>query len=194
MKQFSPAAERNRSFIFEALNPFTPTGAKVLEIASGTGQHAAYFLEQRPDLRYVATDADGLALASIKEWTEGRCEVLPLNVLDPNSWPQGESFDVVININMIHISPWSACQSLLAQVPTILKTGGLLAFYGPFIEDEVPLAPSNRDFDLSLRSRDPSWGLRALERVKSEASERGFTFLEKREMPANNLMVFFRRC
>lgn len=198
MQQISPAAERNKSFIFEALNPYLPRGARVLEIASGTGQHAAYICQQRPDIVWQPTDPDPLALQSIESFRlelelNAMLEPLAFNIMGDRPSAIAGPYDLLVNINMIHISPWKACLGLLDNSAELLKTNGTLYFYGPFFQKDVETAPSNIDFDRSLRKRDPLWGLRNLDDVVSEAERRGFRLQKVLPMPANNLSVIFQK-
>ncbi|RZA26853.1 MAG: DUF938 domain-containing protein [Proteobacteria bacterium] len=170
VKQVSEAAERNKRLIFEVLNPYLGQGAKVLEIASGTGQHAAHFSRERPDLVWQASDIDPIALASIRAYRE---ELGLSSFCEPVAWDIREDlpsaisgpFDAVLSINMIHISPWESGLSLFLKASALLNPGGILCLYGPFLQEDVPLAASNLSFDHSLRSRNPQWGIRSLETV-----------------------------
>jgi SAM-dependent methyltransferase len=198
MKAYSPAAERNQKPIFEVLNPFLPPNAQVLELASGTGQHANFFCENRPDLIWQPSDPDPASIASITSYytdarPAGLQKPIAWSVFDPLPIDLNRSFDVVVNINMIHISPWEACLALLDHCQTWLASGGILYLYGPFILSDRPTAPSNLAFDQSLKERDPRWGLRDLERVKAEAEARGLRWLKTIEMPANNVSVLFEK-
>jgi cyclopropane fatty-acyl-phospholipid synthase-like methyltransferase len=198
MKSYSPAAERNQGPIFEVLNPYLKTQAQVLEIASGSGQHADYFCEKRPDIIWQACDPDPASLASLGSYhAEGKHAGLqkPIawSVLDPLPQKLDRSFDAVVNINMIHISPWEACIALLDHCQTWLATGGILYLYGPYIMSDRPTAPSNLAFHQSLQDRDPRWGLRDLDRVKAEAEARGLRWLKTIDMPAQNVSVLFAR-
>ena len=191
---FSPAAERNRGPILEALTRLLPESCRVLEIASGTGQHAQHFAGARPGWMWQPTDADALSLPGIA----ARCRALPnvavpvhLDVLRP--WPAAlAAFDAAYCANMLHISPWATCAALMGGVAPRLVPNGVLAIYGPFIVDDEPTAPSNAAFDASLNSRNAQWGLRRLSDVVAEASAVGLRFEQRVAMPANNLMLFFR--
>lgn len=196
MKSYSPAAERNQGPIFEVLHPFLPPRAELLEIASGTGQHADYFCEKRPDIIWQTCDPDPTSLASLHSYyAEGRHAGLqkPIawSVLEPIPEALSRSFDAVVNINMIHIAPWEACLALLDHARTLLAAGGILYLYGPYVIKDRPTAPSNLAFHQSLLDRDPRWGLRELERVKAEAEARGLRWLKTVDMPANNVSVLF---
>lgn len=195
----SPAAERNKEPIFMALSPFLPEQAKVLEIASGTGQHAAFIASARPDILWQPSDRDEESLRSIREWgetivTKNVLAPLELDILQPSQrdkLPQ-DAYDAVVSINMIHIAPWSAFLSLLDLAQKCLKKGGTLFLYGPFLVDESDTSPSNLAFDLSLKERNPEWGLRDLKEVIAEAERMGFKCLHRINMPANNLSVIFK--
>jgi SAM-dependent methyltransferase len=195
-KAHAPAAERNREPIAEALTAMLPRQGMVLEIASGTGQHAAHFARAFPYLSWQPSDPDPEALASISAW---RAEAGLDNLLEPialdvtaEEWPLDRA-DAILCINMIHISPWSATEGLMRGAGRLLPVGGPLILYGPFRRAEVMTAPSNEAFDASLRARNPDWGLRDLEAVTREANRNGLLFERLVEMPANNLTVLYRR-
>jgi len=193
----SPSTARNRDPILAVLKPRLPASGDVLEVAAGAGEHAAYFAAALPGLHWRPTDPDPDALLSIAAWREqaGLPNLLPplrLDASDPDAWPI-ERADVVVNINMIHISPWAACEGLMRGAGRVLPPGGLLFLYGPYIEAGVPTAPSNLDFDASLKSRDPAWGLRHLDAVTALAAGCGLDLAERIAMPANNLSLVFRR-
>jgi SAM-dependent methyltransferase len=195
-RQRSPAAARNREPILRVLAGVLPAGARVLEIASGSGEHAVSFAAQLDGVWWQPSDPSPEARASIDGWraSEGLASVAPAVALDVlrRPWPVG-SFDAVVCINMIHIAPWAACEALLAEGPAHLAPGGLLFLYGPFKRGGVHTAPSNQAFDLSLRARDPSWGVRDLGEVAALAAGHGLRLEEVFEMPGNNLSVAFRR-
>jgi hypothetical protein len=190
MKQFAPATARNREPIREVLARVLPASGVVLEIASGTGEHAVHMAGAFPHLAWQPSDPDEVALASIAAW---RAEVaLPnlrapvrLDVRDPQ-WPAANA---IACINMIHISPWEATLALFAGA-RMLAPGELLYTYGPYRFDGVT-APSNEDFDRSLRSRNPAWGVRDVADLRTAAA--GFTLVEAIAMPANNHSLVFRR-
>jgi SAM-dependent methyltransferase len=193
----SPSTARNRGPILEVLGSRLPERGVVLEVAAGAGEHAAHIAAALPGLQWWPTDRDPTALASIAAWRKhaGAPNLLPpraLDAADPESWLAGP-FDVVVNINMIHISPWAAAEGLMAGAGRVLTPGGLLFLYGPFIESDAPTAPSNVAFDFDLRRRNPDWGLRRLGEVKALAARHGLRFVERIAMPANNLSLFFRR-
>lgn len=193
----SPSTARNREPILAALRPHLPPSGLVLEIASGAGEHAVHNAAALPHLQWQPTDPDDAALASIAAWRAHAAlpNLLPplrLDAASPHTWPV-ERADAVVNINMIHISPWAAAEGLMAGAARVLPSGGLLFLYGPFIEAEVSTAPSNLDFDASLRSRDPAWGIRRLEDVAALAGRYGMTQEARIAMPANNLSLVFRK-
>jgi hypothetical protein len=193
----SPAVARNRDPIFEVLAARLPASGLVLEIAAGTGEHAATFAPRLPNLLWRPSDPDPAALASIAAWREvsgagNLLEPVVLDASDPGSWPVG-AVDAIVCINMVHISPWAATEGLIAGAAARLPAGGLLYLYGPYLEDEVPTAPSNLAFDASLKDRNPAWGLRRLGTVRDLAADHGLDLAERIAMPANNLSLVFRR-
>ncbi|HZV83504.1 MAG TPA: DUF938 domain-containing protein [Brevundimonas sp.] len=193
----SPAADRNTKPILDVLKAHLPGRGRVLEVASGTGQHAVAFAAALPRLDWTPSDPSAEARSSLAAWAAGTkphnlAPVLALDVLDPISWPTGP-FQAVVCINMIHIAPHAATEALMALAGQTLAPGGLLALYGPFREADVPLAPSNAAFDESLKSRDSDWGLRDREAVLAAARARGLYLTRRVEMPANNIMLLFRR-
>jgi SAM-dependent methyltransferase len=195
-KRHAPATERNREPIAAVLREVLPERGTLLEIASGTGQHAAYLAPLIPALRWQPSDPDPDALTSIKAWT-AECDaanLLPPVFLDAAShtWPIDRA-DAILCVNMVHISPWAATEGLMRGAGRLLPTGAPLVLYGPYRRADVPTAPSNEEFDVSLKARNPEWGLRNLEAVQDEATVHGLTFERLYEMPANNLIVVFRR-
>lgn len=193
-KRRAPAAARNTGTIGDVLADWLPAEGKVLEVASGTGEHALAFARRFPALLWQPSDSDPLALQSIAAWrAEGPPNLLPPIVLDASAdWPAVEA-EAVLNINMVHISPSAAALGLVAGSSKVLAPGAPLILYGPWLEEGVEPAPSNLAFDTSLKERDPSWGLRTVEWFAGEASPRGLTLIERRHMPSNNLMLLFRR-
>lgn len=192
---FSPAAQRNQAPILEVLRRVLPADARVLEVASGTGQHAAHFAAAQPGWQWQPTDADAAALPAIAARCNGLPNVLPalrLNVLEP--WPPfpPARFEAVYCANLLHISPWATCAALMHGAAACLAPGGLLVLYGPYVVDGEPAAPSNLAFDADLRARDAQWGLRRLEDVMARARSAGLAFEERIAMPANNLTLLFR--
>jgi hypothetical protein len=193
----SPSTARNREPILAVLKPRLPPNGLVLEIASGAGEHAVYNAAALPGLQWQPTDPSPEALASIAAWRAHAAlpnllAPLQLDASDPAGWPVSRA-DAMVNINMIHISPWAATQGLMTGAGRLLPKGAPLILYGPYIEAEVETAPSNLAFDASLRGRNPVWGLRHLDEVKAEAAKHGLAFAERIAMPANNLMVVFRK-
>lgn len=192
----SPAALRNREPIADILADELPDTGLVLEIASGGGEHATYFAERFPGLEWQPTDRDESARVVMQARFAGhRADNLRAPIgLDAalGQWPV-ESAAAVLCINMVHISPWSAAAGLFKGAAKALRAGAPLILYGPFLEDEVATAPSNADFDLSLRARDPRWGLRRREELDTLADRAGFDRTRRVEMPANNLLLVYRK-
>jgi SAM-dependent methyltransferase len=192
----APAALRNREPILAVLRRVLPAKGIVLEIASGTGEHAVHFAAAMPSLAWQPSDPDADARGSIAAHAAiARLPNLraPL-ALDAAAWPwPARSADAVVCINMIHIAPWRAAEGLMRGAGALLPRGGVLALYGPYREAGVATTPSNEAFDRSLRSRDPEWGLRQLGDVAALAEQNGLMFAERVTMPANNLMAIFRR-
>lgn len=193
-RRVAPAAARNRDPILAVLRRVLPPSGLVLEVASGTGEHAAHFAAALPALRFEPSDPDPASRASIDAWCAGLPNVRPALALDAAAakWPLDHA-DAVLCINMVHISPWAATLGLLRGAARLLPPGGPLVLYGPYRRAGVPTAPSNDAFDADLRARNPAWGLRQLEEVAAEAAAAGFGLPEIVEMPANNLTVIFRR-
>ncbi len=195
-RRSAPAALRNREPIAAVLREWlAPTGL-VLEIASGTGEHAIFFGETFPKLEWQPSDIHPDALGSIRAWREAARlpNVREPLVLDAASadWPIDRA-DAVLSINMVHISPWRSALGLLDGAERLLVSGAPLILYGPWIEDDVPAASSNLDFDADLKRRNPEWGLRRVEEFAMAADQRGFDLDQTRPMPANNLMLLLRR-
>ena len=193
----SPAVARNTRPILEVLRAHMPGRGQVLEIAAGSGEHATAFAGALPGLTWTPSDPSAEARASIAAWaaTANLPNLRPplaLDVLDRTTWPEGP-LQAVVCINMVHISPWAATEGLMALAGSRLATGGLLVLYGPYREAEVPLAASNAAFDQSLKTRDPAWGLRDRDAVAAAAKAEGLALTRRVEMPANNLMLLFRR-
>lgn len=195
-KRHAPATARNRDAIAAVLADWLPPSGKVLEVASGSGEHIVHFAAIFPALDWQPSDPDPAGLASIAAWRQGAAlaNIAPPLAIDAavSDWPLVHA-DAVLCINMVHISPWAATAGLFAGAARLLPSGAPLILYGPYIEADVATAQSNVAFDASLRGRDPAWGLRATDAVKAVASETGFAFIERRAMPANNLMLLFRR-
>jgi len=199
----SPAADRNKQPILDALTRILGEHGAALEIASGTGQHAAWFAASLPQWTWQPTDADARMLPALA----GRvAEAAPPNLLPPllldvmsPQWPtQGarfaeeeNKFDAIYCANMLHIAPWATCAALMQGAARHLLPGGLLITYGPYFEEQVPPAPSNLAFDEDLRARNSAWGIRRLEDVAAEARRAGLSLRERYAMPANNLLLVF---
>ena len=195
MKRHAPATERNRDPIAAVLREVLPPSGLVLEVASGTGEHAAYFARLFPALDWQPSDPDPDALTSIEAWGADAAapNLLPPVELDAaGTWPIDHA-DAVLCINMVHISPWAATLGLLAGAARLLPPGGPLILYGPYRRGEVDTAESNEAFDRSLKARNPDWGLRDLEEVAAAAKAAGLVLERVVEMPANNLTVVFRK-
>ncbi|MGN7998696.1 DUF938 domain-containing protein [Sphingomonas sp. 22176] len=194
VRRHAPATLRNRAAIATMLGDLLPAAGRVLEVASGSGEHCAYFAEHFPKLEWHPSDPDPDALASIASWCAGLANVRPPVALDAAAatWPVGHA-DAILCINMVHISPWEATLGLMAGAGRLLPPGGPLILYGPYREAGVPTAPSNEEFDQSLRARNAEWGLRLLDDVIAAAAAQGLAFDRRVAMPANNLIVAFRR-
>ena len=202
LPQYSPAAERNREPILQALIHLLPPRGLALEIASGTGQHVAHFAAGLPGWVWQPSDAQPDAFESIEGWCAqaGGGQVNPpieLNVM-ASPWPGSDSpfiqpFDAIFCANMLHISPWATCAALMQGAARHLAHAGLLLVYGPFLEAGQPTASGNQDFDQSLRHRDPSWGIRQLDDVAQVAHHVGLRMRQRLPMPANNLLLVFDR-
>lgn len=196
-RRSAPAALRNREPIAEALRGWLPDSGLALEIASGTGEHALYFAEQFPNLDWQPSEVHPDALQSIRAWRaqsglKNLREPIIVDSAAPERWPI-ERADALLNINMVHISPWKSALGLLGGASRVLGSGAPLILYGPWLKDDIPTAPSNLAFDADLRLRDERWGLRRVEDFAAEAGARGLGLAETRSMPANNLMLLFRR-
>jgi hypothetical protein len=191
-----PATRRNREPILAVLARVLPPAGIVLEVASGSGEHAAYFAPRLPGIVWQPSDRDPTLLASIAAHASASCAPnirapVRLDVGD-QPWPIGAT-GAVVAINMLHVAPWSACLALLQGAAKALPAGGPLLLYGPFKRGGRHTAPSNDAFDRSLRGQDPSWGVRDLEEVAKAAEAVGLALDEAVEMPANNLGVVFRK-
>jgi Protein of unknown function (DUF938) len=195
-RRHAPATLRNRGPILEVLRQVLPAAGTVLEIASGSGEHAVFFADALSDLMWQPTDPDPDNRASIRAWI---AETGVTNVTAPadlnaaaRAWPVTHA-DAIVCINMIHISPWAATLGLLAGAARTLPTAAPLYLYGPYLRNGRHTAPSNEDFDQSLRAQNLEWGVRDLDEVSEAAAQAGLTLAEVIEMPANNLSVVFRR-
>ncbi len=192
----APAVARNRDAILAVLRRVLPATGTVLEVASGSGEHAVHVARALPGLVWQPSDPEPSALRSIA--AHARFAGLP-NLRDPlhldaaaSDWPVMQA-DALVCINMIHIAPWAAAEGLMAGAGRLLPAGAPLVLYGPFREEGRATAPSNEAFDADLRLRDPRWGLRQVEEVARLAQVHGLALAERVEMPANNLILVFRR-
>lgn len=194
-----PASERNaepiREQLARILAPVRARHGLVLEIAAGSGYHAAFFAKAFPELTWQPSDPDAGARVNIAAHRAAAGlanlqEPLALDVEAP--WPLSRA-DAILCVNMIHISPWSATLALFAGAAKVLGVDGVMVTYGPYSIDGDFLAPSNLDFDASLKSRNPAWGIRDVSDVARVATDNGFALRETIRMPANNLMLVFYR-
>jgi len=195
VRRQAPAAARNVGPIGDVLADWLPASGSVLEIASGTGEHALAFASRFPDLQWQPSDPDPEALASVEAWRAGGpSNLLPPLLIDTRSgeWPL-EQADTILCINMVHISPWESAIGLLDGAQRVLAEGGSLILYGPWLEAGIEPAPSNLAFDQSLKARNAEWGLRLVQDFAAEAATRGLILTDRREMPSNNLMLRFDR-
>ena len=192
---YFPATERNRDAILDVLAPWLANVKQALEVASGSGQHVAHWAPRFPHVTWTPSDLDPSHRRSIATWTANMENVATPLELDATAASGAEigPVDLVFCANMIHIAPWEACLGLLARAAEILAPGGTLILYGPFTEDGHHNAESNAQFDESLRSRDPSWGIRDLNEVMATAADHDLVFDTKTAMPANNFTVVFQR-
>lgn len=195
-RRHAPATLRNRDAITDVLREWLPCAGMVLEIASGSGEHAVHFAQAFPQLVWQPSDREPAALQSIAAWTAdaGLTNVLPPLLIDVSQaeWPIDRA-DVIVCINMVHISPWSASEALFAHSAKLLDKRSLLFLYGPFIRHDVTTSQSNLAFDASLKQRDPAWGLRDVADLDALAKHCGFDRTALIEMPANNLSLLYRR-
>ena len=192
--RFSPAADRNKQSILEVLRGVLPAQGHALEIASGTGQHIAWFASLLPHWTWQPSDAQSGGFDSINTWgaEQGASNVSPPVLIDvlADHWLADDTrFDVIFCANMLHISPWATCPGLMRGSARHLAPGGRLITYGPYFEDGVQASPGNLSFDGSLRAQDPTWGIRRLEDVQAEAASAGLQLAERHVMPANNLLL-----
>lgn len=195
-RRHSPAAERNAPHILAELQRLLPASGRMLEIASGTGQHAAAFAAALPGWQWQPTDFEPDALPSIADWCAGLPNVrapLRLDVLDATWAGVAPEVDAMYCANMIHIAPWACTAALMRGAARHLATGGLLITYGPYLEDDVDTAPGNLAFDADLKQRHPGWGLRRLADVAREAAAVQLQLRERVALPANNLLLAWGR-
>jgi hypothetical protein len=206
-RQFAPATQRNRDPILTVLTQVLPPSGTVLEISSGTGEHAVFLAPALAPRQWLPSDPNPAARTSIAAWQRHAPAAnlyppLTLDVRDP-VWPveaahlevdlNAHPISAIVNINMIHIAPWAACLGLMAGAERILPAGGVLYLYGPFKQNGRHTAPSNAEFDQNLRLQNPEWGLRNLEEVVAVAQTHQLSFVRTYAMPANNLSVVFQR-
>ena len=195
---FSLAADRNKQSILAVLRDVLPDAGSALEIASGTGQHVAWFAAGLPRWTWQPTDVQPAALDSIatRVAQHGLANVLPplrLNVMASRWLPDDARFDAIVCTNLLHIAPWTTCAALMQGSARHLAAGGALITYGPYLEDGVPTAEGNLAFDQSLRAQDAAWGLRRREDVEREAARAGLRLAARHAMPANNLLLVWTR-
>jgi len=206
-RQYAPATQRNREPILAVLQQILPQKGTILEIASGTGEHAIFFAPSLRPRQWLPSDPNAQARASIRAWlahstADNIYQPLNLDVCQ-SIWPleiegQAESqyradITAIVNINMIHISPWSACLGLMAGAARLLPRGGILYLYGPFKQGGQHTAPSNAAFDQSLQQQNPLWGVRDLDDVIAAAKTEHLEWQQTIAMPTNNLSVVFQR-
>jgi cyclopropane fatty-acyl-phospholipid synthase-like methyltransferase len=198
-RRTSPSTARNREPILAVLQRVLPPKARVLELASGAGEHAVFFAAATPEITWQPSDPDPDARESIAAWiaAEGLKNVFDPIEIDVRAerWgvEQQPPFDALAAINMIHISPWEATLGLMRGAGRLLRRGGVLFTYGPYMRDGRHTASSNEAFDASLKARDPRWGLRDVADVERAAQESGLDLREIVEMPANNLSLVFEK-
>ncbi|GAB5480803.1 MAG: DUF938 domain-containing protein [Parasphingorhabdus sp.] len=195
-EKHAPATLRNRDAIIAVLQEVLPDSGTVLEVASGTGEHAVYFGEKFPDLTWQPSDPDPDGCRSIAGWTKraGVGNVLPPLQLDALAlrWDI-EKPSAILCINMVHIAPWEASIGLFEKAALLLEPGSSFYLYGPYFRGDAPTAQGNLDFDRSLKSRNLRWGIREVADMDTLATKNGFTRTDLVEMPANNLSLIYRR-
>lgn len=195
MKQFSPACERNKGPILATLRDALSTSGLVLEIGSGTGQHAVFFAEHLPQLQWQPTDL-AENLPSMHAWAAAgdAANLLEPRVLDlfSDPWPVTQA-QAVVCINTIHIVPWVGVERLFAGAGQLLDSTGILFVYGPYRYAGRPFEPTNKRFDQCLRSRDPESGVRDFDAVNALARAHGLQLVEDRAMPANNRCIWWMK-
>jgi hypothetical protein len=200
----SPAAERNKQPIFDVLKTLLPAQGDALEIASGTGQHVTWFALHLPQWTWQPTEVHPGALYNIEvrladAGLENMHEALQLDVrnepwfADMPEPTRAKRFGLILCINMIHIAPWNSCLALMRGTARYLTDDGVLVTYGPYFERDLVPEQSNMEFDRSLRAHDPSWGIRQREDVEHAAALAGLRLAARHEMPANNLLLVWRR-
>lgn len=195
---YSAAADRNKQAILDVLVGVLPAHGNALEIASGTGQHVAWFAAGLPGWAWQPSDAQPDGFASINAWAaeQGVRNVQPpvmIDVMAAQWLPGPQLFDLIYCANMLHIAPWATCAALMRGSTQHLAPRGQLITYGPYLEDDVPTSPGNLAFDESLRERNPAWGIRGIEDVKAQATKAGLYQAARHAMPANNLLLVWVR-
>lgn len=197
LRLHAPATARNRDVIFEVLNGALPSSGTILELASGTGEHAAHMAPQLPNHLWQPTDIEPHHITSIDSWAAhtGAPNILPAQHLDilKNSLHDLPTLSAILAINLIHIAPWTVATSLLEKAGHKLDTGGTLFLYGPYKQDSVHTSESNEAFDQSLKNSNPDWGVRDMEAVTSLATDTGFDIPDIIAMPANNFSLIFKK-
>ncbi|MBL8602675.1 MAG: DUF938 domain-containing protein [Myxococcales bacterium] len=193
----APATARNREPLLGVLREVLPADGRLLEIASGTGQHAVYFARAFPGLWWQPSDRADESLAAIAAWRDAEPSprlLAPCRVdVETSDWHGLGPFDALLCVNMIHIAPWEATLGLFAGAARMLPAGAPMVLYGPYTRDGAHTAESNARFDESLRARDPRWGVRDLDAVAKVAKQNGFSLSRVHPMPANNLTLVFVR-
>lgn len=201
-RQYAPATQRNRDPILEVLLEVLPPTGTVLEISSGSGEHAVFFAPRLAPRRWLPSDPNPIARASIAAWrdhhpAENLAAPIAIDARDAiwsiEQQEVSEPIRAIVNINMIHISPWSACLGLMAGANRILPSGGILYLYGPYKQGGQHTAPSNQRFDESLQLQNSEWGVRNLEDVIAAAQAENLALIKTIAMPANNLSVVFQK-
>ena len=212
LRQYAPATQRNRESILEILLQVLPSTGTILEVASGSGEHAVFFAQHLTPRKWLPSDPNPISRDSIIAWAahfssnnlyppidlDVRAPIWSVEKVASSEWVDHRELDnspirAIVSINMIHISPWSACLGLMAGANRILSPGGILYLYGPYKKAGKHTAPSNTAFDESLRAQNPEWGIRDLDEVVAAADTQNLTLLETYQMPANNLSVVFQR-
>ncbi|QBK06064.1 DUF938 domain-containing protein [Hylemonella gracilis] len=196
-RALSAAAERNKQPILETLRGFLPSHGRALEIASGTGQHVAWFAQHLPGWTWLPTDGRDTHFAELQgclaEGVQDRVAQPRLLDVLHEPWPlDGARFDLIYCANLLHIAPWTCCTALMRGAARHLESGGCLVTYGPYLEDETPTADGNLAFDASLRARNPDWGLRRREDVEAVAQAAGLRLTTRHALPANNLLLVWQ--
>ncbi len=200
-RQYAPATQRNRNAILEALLQVLPPQGTVLEIASGTGEHAVFFTPHLQPRQWIPSDPNPMAIASITDWqshhpSDNLATPLQIDVTETdwshNKHLANQAIQAIVNINMIHIAPWKACLGLMSGAKNLLPVKGILYLYGPFKQNDKHTSERNADFDASLRYQNPEWGVRNLEDVITVAAEQNLALQQIQPMPANNLSVVFK--